>query len=125
MTASRLRSPRRRAALLTAVWVLSGLWSVAHALAHEMEHDVHHSAAGAERSVVPMAASHGHVHLHPDSLPVVSAGKSPTVETPALVSFAPEIDCERAPFRWCARAAAARASPRLAAASGPRAPPVS
>ncbi len=128
LTTSRsLRSARRRVAVLAAVWALSALWSVGHLIAHELEHESHHAdvEVEVEGSVVSVDASHGHGHLHPNSLPVVSTGKSPTFETTALPSSVPEIECESSPLRWCTRAEPARASPRLAAASGPRAPPIS
>ena len=125
-TPSRLRSARRRvAALLVVAWAFPGVWAVGHALAHGMEHEsAGHFAAVAEGSVVAMAASHGHEHSHPDSPPVVSTGKAPEFEVPALLAAGPELECEDSPLRRRTRTAPARASPSTAAASGPRAPPL-
>ena len=125
-TSRGLRSARRRAGMLVAVWALSGLWDVGHALAHEMEHESgHHFDEAPEALCVAMAASHGHSHLHPDSFPVVSTGKAPRFEVPALLAGAPAVGCEATLLRWTTRTAPDRTSPSKATASGPRAPPLS
>ena len=116
------RGPSLRAAVLVLVWSLSGVWLVTHALAHG-EHD---SVERVERvDVVAMAAAHGHGHLHPDALPVVSTGKAPELTVPVLLVSLPEFTSTDAPLRWSTRSGPARASPSVGPISGPRAPPIS
>ena len=125
-TSRRLRSARRRTALLVAVWALSGLWGVGHAIAHEREHDEHHAAEVLEDGDVSMAASHdGHGHSHPDSSPIVSTGKRSEIGSLAILVAVPKLQCQVLQVRWGAPASPARASPRYPSASGPRAPPIS
>jgi hypothetical protein len=112
--------------LLIAVWALSGLWDVGHAVAHEREHDKHHAAELLDGTAVSMAASHDdHGHSHPDSSPVVSTGKRSDFGSLAILASAPKLQRQVQRVRWCAPTAPARASPRYTSASGPRAPPIS
>jgi hypothetical protein len=126
-TSSKLRFARLRGvALLIVAWAFSGVWTVGHALAHEMDHaSGDHIAEVAEDSVVSITPSHGHGHSHPNSPAAVSAGKAPRFDAPAVLAAAPDFECEDSPHRRCTRTPPARASPSTAAASGPRAPPLS
>lgn len=127
VTASRrLRSARQRSVLLVAVWALSGLWDVGHAVAHERDHDEHHAAEVLGDADVSMAVSHDdHGHSHPDSSPAVSTAKRTDFGSLAILAVTPSFQCQVLQVRWCAPAAPARASPRHTSASGPRAPPIS
>ena len=125
LTSRRLRSARRRAAGLVAVWALSGLWYVGHAVAHEREHDRLHAAELIDGTAVSMAASHDHGHSHPDSSPIVSTGKRSEIGSLAILVAVPKLQCQVLQVRWGAPASPARASPRYPSASGPRAPPIS
>lgn len=111
--------------MLAAVWALSGLWAVSHAIAHEMEHEGHHVEGVVEGSVVSIVVNDGHGHAHPDSFPVVSTGKAPKFGAAALLVAAPELACSPLQLQWGAQTAPARASPRIPSSSGPRAPPLS
>jgi hypothetical protein len=124
-TSRRLRSVRRRAALVVAVWALSSVWAVGHAVAHERDHDEHHAAAVAEGPVVSMGANHDHGHSHPVSSPVVSSGKSPDRGSLALLAAAPDRPYQAPLLRGRTGTGRARVSPPDASASGARAPPVS
>jgi hypothetical protein len=119
-----LRPGGFRGAVLAIVWALSGTWPVGHAIAHATEPESGHHVEG---QVVPAVAAHGHGHSHPEPLPVVfHQSKAPKFGAPAVLAVVtPEIRCTNTLIRWCARIAPARASPSVAVASGPRAPPLS
>jgi hypothetical protein len=128
LTSCRLRSARRRVALLVAVWALSGVWGIGHAMshAHEREHDEHHAAEVLEDGDVSIAARHdGHGHSHPDSTPIVSTGKRSEIGSLAILVAAPKLQCQVLKVRWGTSESPARAIPRYPSASGPRAPPIS
>jgi len=111
--------------LLVAVWAMSGAWALAHSLDHALHHESTHQEASWDAGpAVALEAAHGHGHSHPDLSPVVLTGK-----LQQRVALAPPSDAAE-PARESLRswfrnyAAAARGAPRLAAPSGPRAPPI-
>lgn len=118
---SGLRSVRTRAALIVAIWALSGVWHVEHALAHALEHAHHHAVDGS----IEVGAESGHGHNHPESAPAVTSRKAPEFAAPTLRAPLPEFDLT-APARFpLARIVLAHASSGSGKISGPRAPPLS
>jgi hypothetical protein len=115
-----------RSVLLVLAWSVSGIWSVGHVLTHLEDHESdHHVEVAAESPVLGLVASHRHTHSHPQPLPAASIGKTPELDSAFLASESSEITGPNASLRAHVYATLARATPRMAAARQPRAPPPS
>lgn len=129
MTSRILRPANRRAVMLVAVWALSGIWGVGHAIAHEVEHEhaAHHAESAVQSSSgdVAVAVEEDLDHGHPDSSPIVASGKRPEFASTALLAATPELPLQVPVRLFAYRTAPARAGPAHQSAFGPRAPPVS
>jgi hypothetical protein len=118
-----MRGRSLRAALLALAWSVSGAWAVGHVLDFALHLDTVHAEEAAEGEPL-VASTHGHGHAHPEIFPVAFNGKLPQ---PVAVVFsgAPEIPHETVRWSGSTQTVPARVVSWIAAASGPRAPPIS
>ncbi len=121
------RRARHCGALLAVVWMLPGVWWVAHALAHEIESGHHEFdlALSTGSGIPAMSCDHDHAHSHPEAPPVLSREGVKKLDAPALLTAAVEIEGSKATLHSHEDTALEHAARRAAAVSGPRAPPIS
>jgi hypothetical protein len=123
------RRVRIRATLLAIVWILPGVWCLAHIVdhAHELEpaHSDEHLAKSSEDRICGLAHDYGHWHSHPDSSPVISAEGAKKLDESALPCPAAVLDLAGATFRGHLFSATGLLTQRAELAAGPRAPPIS
>ncbi len=124
---ARNRRTRHCAALLAVVWMLPGVWCVAHALAHEIESGHHELvlALSASSAIPAISCDHDHTHSHPEAPPGLSGEGAKKLDAPALLAAAVEIEGSKATLHSHEDTALGHASRGAAAVSGPRAPPIS
>ncbi len=84
------RRARLRAALLTVVWILPGVWCAVHVLAHWIESGHHelHLTVSASADIPAMSCDHDHAHSHPEASPVLSTEGAKKFDTPRLLTGA-------------------------------------
>jgi hypothetical protein len=124
---SRNRRARIRAALLTFVWVLPGVWCAAHVLAHWIESGHHelHLVVSASADIPAMSCDHDHGHSHPESSPALSTEGAKKFDTSSLLSGVVEIEHSNATLHSREDTALGHPARHAAVDSGPRAPPIS
>jgi hypothetical protein len=124
---ARNRLARSHVSVLAVVWMLPGIWCAAHTLAHliEPEHHDLHLASPASASIPAMSCNHDHGHAHPEAFPVLSTEGTKKFDSPTLLTGVVEIECPKATLHSHEGAPSRLAARRVAAVSGPRAPPIS
>ena len=122
---ARNRRIRHRAMLLAMVWMLPGVWWVAHVLAHEIESSHHELDLALSASFGIPAISCDHAHSHPEAPPVLSGEGVKKLDAPALLTAVVETEGSRATLHSHEDTALGHASRGAAAVLGPRAPPIS
>ncbi len=122
---ARNRWIRHRAALHAVVWMLPGIWWVAHVLAHESESSHHEFDLALSASFGIPAISCDHAHSHPEAPPVLSGEGVKKLDAPALLTAAVETEGSSATLHLHEDTALEDASRGAAAILGPRAPPIS
>ncbi len=118
---------RLRAALLTAVWMLPGVWCAAHALAHATEASHHERglAVSTTADIPARSCDHDHAHSHPNASPVLSMEGTKKLDASMLLAAAVEIEDPKATLLSHEDTVLRRAAQLAAALSRPRAPPIS
>jgi hypothetical protein len=126
-SSARHRRVRLRVAFLAIVCSLPGVWCAGHLLTHESESEHHalHAGMFPSRQIAEVSCGHDHEHSHPESPPAVSAKGTKKLDASVLLTTAAELDHSSARLQWHLGAARGHASQRYAAASEPRAPPIS
>ena len=122
------RESRIRAALLSIVWILPGVWCAGHLLAHELESEHHEPEATAYAGdrITGISGDHDHGHAHPESAPVVSTERAKERDSSVLLlAAAGEPDASKAMLQTRNDPAVAHAVRSAAMVSRPRAPPIS
>jgi len=113
-------------ALLTILWVVSGVCEFTHDAVHSTEHEAgdyaHRVGMDPQLMWVP---AHRHGHVHESAPPDASIVKVPKLEAQALLLAVCDVDAPTASVRGSVRPIDPRAVPCRAAALGPRAPPIS
>ena len=113
-------------ALLTILWVVSGVCEFPHDAVHSTEHEAgdyaHRVGMDPQLTWVP---AHRHGHVHESALSDAQMVKVPKLEAQALLIAVRDVDAPAASARGSVRPISARAGPGRAAAHGPRAPPIS
>ena len=124
---ARNRCTRHCAVLLAMVWMLPGVWWVAHVLAHEIESSHHELdlALSASFGIPAISCDHDHAHSHPEAPPVLSGEGVKKLDAPALLTAVVETEGSRATLHSHEDTALGHASRGAAAVLGPRAPPIS
>jgi len=121
------RRVRLRVAFLAIVWSLPGVWCAGHFLTHESESEHHalHAGMSSSRQIAEVSCDHDREHSHPESPPAVSVEGTKKLDASVLLTTAVEFDHSNARLQWHESTACEHTSQRFAAASGPRAPPIS
>ena len=108
--------------------MLPSVWCAAHALAHEIDsghHEIDFAALSASAGNRTTSCDHDHAHSHPEAPPVLSTEGAKKLDASVLLTATVEIEGSKATPQTHEGTSLGYAARRAAAASRPRAPPIS